>query len=176
MSRTSGRGRWVPAVVGVLAVLPVLLVGCTSTQPQVETSTPVETSTVPDAAATTTAPDSAAITIAPGSCPDVSGWLAATIGVLSTGPFTEDVLRAQPKDVTQRKLWVASQREGMDEAILTVTDPTGVPTRQTRPPGMDFIAGAKQFYAGGIHIGSRGPYRIDLTIGPDTMCVVAVYE
>ena len=176
MSRTSGRGRWNPAVVGVLAVVAVLLAGCTSNPPQVETSTQVQTSTVPGSAATTIAPESAATTIAPGSCPDVSGWLAATIGVLSMGPFTEDVLRAQPKDVLLRKLWVASQREGMDEAILTVTDPTGVPTRQTRPPGMDFVAGAKQFYAGGIHIGGSGPYRIDLTIGPDTMCIVAVYE
>jgi len=64
----------------------------------------------------------------------------------------------------------------MDEAILTVTDPTGVPTRQTRPPGRDLIANAKQFYAGEINIGGSGPYRIDLTIGPDTICIMAVYE
>jgi hypothetical protein len=168
--------QWTPAVVGVLATFAALLAGCTNSPPPTQTPTHIETSTGPGSAATTIAPDSATVTIVPGSCPDVSGWLAARTGVLSMGPFTEDELRAQSKNVTQRKLWVASQREGMDAAILTVTDPTGVPTRQTRPPGVDFIPGAKQFYAGGIHIGHSGRYRIDLTIGPDTMCVVAVYE
>jgi hypothetical protein len=158
-----------PAVVGILAICAALLAGCTSNPPQVQTSTA-------PSAATTVAPESAATTIPAGSCPDVSGWQAATLGLLSMGPFTEDVLTVQPKDVTLRKLWVSSQREGRDEAILTVTDPTGVPTRQTRPPRRDFVGGVKQFYAGGIPIGSSGRYRIELTIGPDTMCVVAVYE
>lgn len=168
--------QWTPAVVGVHAAFAALLAGCTNNPPAAETPTHIETSTGSGSAATTIAPDSAAVTIAPASCPDVSGWLAATTGVLSMGPFTEDELRAQPNEVTQRKLWVASQRDGMDAAILTITDPTGVPTRLTRPPGVDFIPGVKQFYAGGIYIGHSGPYRIDLTIGPDRMCVVAVYE
>lgn len=98
-----------------------------------------------------------------------------TAGVLSAGPLSSDTLRRQSDDSLERKFWVASQRAGREDAQLVVTNPAGVQSRQVRRSGEAFVANAKQFYPGTIHLDGAGSYRIDISVGADRLCVVADY-
>jgi hypothetical protein len=72
-------------------------------------------------------------------------------------------------------VWVASDREGQDDAHLAVTDPNGVLVTQVRRSGVAFSDNSAQFYPGVIDVGVAGPYRIEFTVGSDTMCVTVRY-
>jgi hypothetical protein len=151
-------GRISPAIL-VASVVTITATACTS-----DPSTPI-------GSATTTG----------SQCPDVSGQLVARSGVLSAGPFSAELIGPPPPyaNGTKRKLWVASQRPGHDDAILTVTPPpsfTQRPTTYRRPAGEAFVPDAAQFYAGEIDITASGTWRLDITVGRDHMCVRVAYK
>ncbi len=99
-----------------------------------------------------------------------------TSGVLSLGPFQPDTLGPQPGGCNARKIWVASQGDGHDDARLAITDPTGNQTVQHRLSGAARAFGVKQFYPGEIQVSLAGSYRLEATIGPDKMCVTVDYH
>lgn len=152
-------------VVAALLAPALLLAGC------VGGSTNTSDASGGTASGGTATRGTATVTVAPDSCPNVSGTLVATTGVLSAGPLSVDALMYQAGK--ERKFWVASQREGRDDAYLIVTDPAGVQNRQVRRSGEAFVSNAKQFYPGVIQLGVGGSYRIDIVVGSDSMCVVA---
>lgn len=111
----------------------------------------------------------------PTPCPNVSGKASATDGVLSVGSFQNYLLGPQRPGSPIRKLWVASQRGGRGEAVIVVTAPTGDRASQTRKRHA-FVRGLEQFYPGVIQAPVAGTYRIDVTVGRDTMCVKVDYR
>lgn len=174
MGRIGGNGwRWVltGSVVSVAS-----LSGCTSNSMTTVASSPSPgaTSSGPSVEHPSRSPSTA--TVNPMSCANVSGMVVATTSVLGVGPFTSDTLGPQPDGSLERKIWVSSQRAGHDDAQLAITDPAGVTVRQTRRSGESFVTNAKQFYPGVIRLHDAGPYRIEVTVGPDRMCVIADYR
>ena len=116
------------------------------------------------------------VPVEPGTCPDVSGAQAATDPPLSVGFFFADELAPLPPGLTARKLWVASDRDGDDDAIIVVTDPRQREVRQRRPSGRATVEGTPQFYPGDIATPMAGAYTIKVTVGADTICVVVRYQ
>jgi hypothetical protein len=111
-----------------------------------------------------------------GTCKDVSGRNVATSGRLSMGSFSTESLGPHAGIGPARKVWVASQRRGSDTAVLVVTDPQGHNLIERRKPGAASAKGAQQFFPGVIRVRLSGHYRLDLTVGPDTMCVTVEYH
>lgn len=110
------------------------------------------------------------------TCPNVSGRRSATEGALSVGSFRKNLLGPLRPGSPIRKLWVSSQRKGRDDAVIVITAPDGEKVTQTRESGMAFVRGAEQFYPGEIRAPMTGTYRIDVTVGSDTMCVKVDYR
>lgn len=108
------------------------------------------------------------------SCPDVSGWSAVRRGVLTAGPFADDALQASAA-THEAKLWVASDRPGLDDAFVSVTGPDGRTVTLRRPGGESSISTAAQFWPGGVPLTGSGRYRIHVTVRADELCVVAHY-
>ena len=168
---SSGLGRRVLA----FSAMAVALVGC-SLQPRPDTgpSGPTAPSSMP-IAASETAPG--VVRVEPGTCPDVSGAQAAIEPPLSVGPFLTDLLAPLPPGLTERKLWVASDRDGEDDAIIVVTDPRQRDVRQQRrPSGKATVEGTPQFYPGDIATPLAGAYMIKVTVGADSICMVVRYQ
>ena len=162
-------GRRVVAV-GVVAAA---LAGCSlQSQPDAGPSGPTASS-VPVAASETAPP---VVQVEPGTCPDVSGAQAAASPPLHVGSFLADDLAPLPPGLTSRKVWVASDRDGDDDAIVVVTDPRRLEVRQRRPSGRATMEGTPQFYPGDIATPVAGAYRIEVKVGADTMCVVVRYR
>lgn len=111
---------------------------------------------------------------AAGTCPDPTGHIMATSGVIAMGPFEDE--SAQPQAATVRKLWVWSQRKGPDDLTLQVTGPDGQTQTTTRGPSGAQVANAAQFWPGEIPVPVSGTYRIEATIGADHLCVMARYN
>jgi len=137
--------------------------------PPASTTRTVATAT---AAASSTTPG---LTVPGDECVNGSGFSYAQRGDLSAGPFTRDLL-LMPPNHTEAKLWVASQRAGQDDAALTIIDPSGKTERQIRKSGDAIVVGTPQFYPGIIRVGPPGPYRIDVRVGPDHLCVIVDYS
>lgn len=107
----------------------------------------------------------------------VSGYGFAERGDLRVGPFFAEALSVpRSTSAAAAKVWVASQREGPGDALVTVTRPEGATERQQRKPGEAFIEGAKQFYPGTIQLSGSGAYRIDVRVSTDHLCVIADYR
>jgi hypothetical protein len=157
------------------ALLVVAATGSCSTDsaapdtPSASTTRTVATSTA--AASTTTS----GLTVPGDDCVDGSGFSYAQRGDLTAGPFSRDLLLLPPNH-TEAKLWVASRRAGQDDAALTITDPSGKTERQIRKSGDAIVVGTPQFYPGIIRVGPPGPYRIDVRVGPDHLCVIVDYS
>ena len=81
-----------------------------------------------------------------------------------------------PPGLTERKLWVASDRDGEDDAIIVVTDPRQRDVRQQRPSGKATVEGTPQFYPGDIATPLAGAYMIKVTVGADSICMVVRYQ
>lgn len=111
------------------------------------------------------------MTVSGDECVNTSRYLYAQRGDLSLGPFMSDAL-SLPVGYSEAKLWVASQRDGRDEAKLNVLRPDGSTEQQSRPSGEAFVDNARQFYPGAIQVQEAGAYRIDVRVGPDHICVV----
>lgn len=159
------------ALVGLTLALIVssVVAACTSSREPPPVS-PTATSRTTQPEATRSAPETlSTITVAPKTCPDASGITIASDGVLSLGPFSS------PQPATEQKLWVASQREGADDAILRVTDPAGHTTRLVRPSGRASVDNAAQFYPGTIPVSTSGQYKLRVTVGHDEICVTAAF-
>jgi hypothetical protein len=109
-----------------------------------------------------------------GGCPHATGYLVVRSGDLSIGPFEDE--SAQPQSPATRKLWVASQRPGPDEASVHVTAPDGHTETQMRGPPRAQVANANQFWPGEIPVPVSGDYRIDATVAGDHLCVTATYR
>ena len=90
------------------------------------------------------------------------------------GPFEDE--SADPQSMPSRKLWVASQRPGRDEATLTVTAPDGHTETQRRKFSGAQVSNAKQFWPGTIPVPSSGQYRIEASVGADHLCVTTTYH
>jgi len=173
MGRIGGNGwRWVltGSVVSVAS-----LSGCTSNSMATVPSSPSPGATTSGLSVEHPGRSPSTATVNPMACANVSGMVVATTGVLGVGPFTSDTLGPQPDGSLERKIWVSSQRAGHDDAQLAITDPAGVTVRQTRS-GESFVTNAKQFYPGVIRLHGTGPYRIEVTVGPDRICVIADYR
>jgi len=95
--------------------------------------------------------------------------------MLSAGPFAAKTLGLE-SGARQRKVWVASQRPGSDDAVLVVTGPDGRRTSQRRPSGESSVPDAQQFYPGVVTAPTPGPYRIEVAVGPDRLCVTVRYR
>lgn len=95
----------------------------------------------------------------------------ATSGPLRAGPFFD----VGPAGTGERKLWVASDRDGRDDARLTVVDPNGETSAQVRKSGVAFVETAAQFYPGIVAVTVPGTYRIEIAVGQDRMCVTVHY-
>ena len=135
-------------------------------------STSARTVATPTAAVSTPTP---ALTVPGDECVNSSGYSYAQRGDLSAGPFTREAVVLPPQR-TEAKLWVASQRAGQDDAALTIVDPSGKTERQIRKSGDAIVVGTPQFYPGIIRVGPPGPYRIDVRVGPDHLCVLVDYS
>jgi hypothetical protein len=98
----------------------------------------------------------------------------ASTGIVRAGPFFDEALGVRAGH--EQKVWVASDRDGHDDAVLEVTDPNGAMVRSVREGGVASVPSAKQFYPGVIELSVSGPYRIEITVGPDRMCLVARYS
>jgi len=141
------------------------------------------TSSTPTASKPTTAQDSLpsaaattpALLVVNDDCANTSGHQYAQRGDLSIGPFMSEAL-SLPKGYAAAKVWVASQRDGLDNASLTILGPDGMTEQQTRPSGQAFVSNARQFYPGEIQVRVSGTYRIDVHVGPDHICVIAHYS
>lgn len=108
-----------------------------------------------------------------GGCAVPSGAMSARDGVISAGPF-DDNLRWLQEDGS--KLWVATSVDqdatGADtsaERINSTTPPLLVhrgpdmlAIPDGRPPGL--------FFPGSFHLPGTGTWKISVTIGPDTGC------
>lgn len=94
----------------------------------------------------------------------------ATSGLLRAGPFFDERSLSG-----ERKVWVASDREGHDDARLTVTDPKGRTSTQVREGGVAFVETAAQFYPGTVLVSVPGLYRIEIAVGQDHMCATVHY-
>lgn len=70
-------------------------------------------------------------------------------------------------------MWIASQRDGHDNAEVTIVRPDGTTERKARASGTATVSDARQFYPGTIQIPATGPYRIEVQVGPDYICVLA---
>ncbi|MDQ6897864.1 MAG: hypothetical protein M3171_14910 [Actinomycetota bacterium] len=116
--------------------------------------------------------DGRVLTVSGDECVNASGYVYAQRGDLSLGPFMSDAL-SLPAGYSEAKLWVASQRDGRDEAKLTILRLDGSTEQQSRPSGEAFVDNARQFYPGTIRVQPAGAYRIDVRVGPDHICVVA---
>lgn len=113
-----------------------------------------------------------ALTVASDECVNTTGYQYAQRGGLSLGPFMSDALSV-PSGFAAAKLWVASQRDGHDAALLSIVGPAGSTEQQSRPPGEASVSNARQFYPGTIQIQEAGAYRIDVRVGKDRVCVIA---
>jgi hypothetical protein len=173
--RMAGRARARTLTWPMLAIVLASAVGTACSSASVESGDQATTSTTSRGETTTAPHPMSTITVRPKTCPDVSGFTIASDGVLSLGPFSSEALGPAP-GAEERKLWLASQREGSDTAILLVTDPAGHTTRQARAPGKAFVDNAAQFYPGTIPVGRSGSYKLLLTIGQDTLCVTAGFQ
>ena len=169
--------------IGGAALAVDLLSACTENQAPTTADThqmPVSSSSGPSAGSswnpTTTSAAPRIASISSTSCPDVSGFDWATPVVLSLGPFTANLLAPQASDLSARKIWISSQRDGHDDALLVVTDPEGRQSRQTHRSGVAQAGGVKQFYPGDIQVILTGLYRIEVAVGPDKMCVMVNYH
>ena len=118
-------------------------------------------------------------------CPNVSGQLVARNGELSAGPFSAEAIGPRPTndissgDWTKRKVWVADQRPGHDDAVIAVTPPSATnrrPTTYRRPASTASASGADQFWPGLIDIPTSGTWRLDITAGSDHMCVTVAFN
>jgi hypothetical protein len=158
-------------LVGLTLALVVIsaVAACTDSHEPSPVSPTITTRTMPAEAATPVPETLSTITVAPKTCPDASGITIASDGVLSLGPFSS------PQPGAEQKLWVASQREGADDAILRVTDPTGHTTRLVRPSGQASVDNAAQFYPGTIPVTTSGQYKLRVTVGHDEICVTAAF-
>jgi hypothetical protein len=157
------------------ALLVVAATGSCSTDgaaPDTPSASTTRTVAMPTASASTTTPG---LTVPGDECVDGSGFSYAQRGDLTAGPFTRDLLLLPPNH-TEAKLWVASQRAGQDDAALAITDPSGKTERQIRKSGDAIVVGTPQFYPGIIRVGPPGPYRIDVRVGPDHLCVIVDYS
>ncbi len=105
----------------------------------------------------------------------VPGYWVASRGMLSAGPFAAETLGSQ-SGARQRKIWVASQRPGSDDAVLVVTGPDGRRTSQRRPTGQSSVPDARQYYPGSVTASTHGPYRIEVAVGTDRLCVIVRYR
>lgn len=94
-------------------------------------------------------------------------------GDLSIGPFEDE--SAQPQPAATRKLWVASQKLGPDEATIQITAPDGHTQTQTRGPSGAQVSNASQFWPGEIPVPASGEYRIEATVADEHLCVSASY-
>jgi hypothetical protein len=155
LHRLHARGR----VISAVAVTGLVVSGCGGSQP------------VRSAMSAGEAPSGQG-----GTCRDVSGRNVATSGRLSMGSFAAESLRPHAGTGAARKVWVASQRRGSDTAVLVVTDPKGHKLLERRKPGVASAKGVQQFFPGLIRVRLSGRYRLDLSVGPDTMCVTVEYH
>ncbi len=108
------------------------------------------------------------------SCPDVSGSTQARRGLLSLGPFSAELTQV-PADTRQAKLWIASDRSGRDDAIVSVTSPDGRTREYRRQAATASIDTAAQFWPGVIAIPVEGLYRVEVRAGADELCIRARY-
>ena len=108
------------------------------------------------------------------SCPDVSGSALARGGLLSLGPFSTELTQV-PAATHQAKLWIASDRSGRDDAVVSVTSPDGKAFEYRRPAATASIETAAQFWPGTIAIPVEGLYRIEVRAGADEVCIRARY-
>ncbi len=162
----------------------VLLTGCSasasSSVARSTDSTTVVTGSDPSVRATpspgSTTSAIRAESVGLGQCREVSGSGSAQAGLLSMGPFDADSTGPIPLGQLDRKVWVTSQRQGHDDAVLLVTDPRDRKLTQRRPAGQASASNAAQFYPGVIRAPMTGRYRIDVRVGPDTMCVLVDYH
>lgn len=159
---------------GLLGAGLVLAVACACSQSPPDAAASHTPSSAPNAtAAASTSP----LFVSGDECVMASGHDYAQRGDLSVGPFFADAINApNSARATAAKVWVASQRDGRDDALLTVTSPDGATERQTRKSGEAFVETAKQFYPGTIHLSGSGPYRIDVRVGPDHLCAIVDYR
>ena len=152
-------------------IAAIALTGACSQGTRPDTSTTVSTPGV--ALDTPTELNTAALQVTEDDCVNASGHLLARRGNLSVGPFLPAALSAEP---AAAKVWVASQRDGHDDAALTILRPDGTTQRQIRRSGEASISDAKQFYPGTIELRGPGAYRIAVHAGPDQLCVIADYS
>lgn len=156
------------------ACLVVLAAAAACSEPSSDIAPPHSSSSPPTSASTSAA---AALSVAGDQCVSVSGYTYAQRGDLSVGPFMSEALTVLPTSgPPQAKVWIASLRDGHDAAQLAVTAPNGAIERQVRKSGEAFVSNAKQFYPGGIQLSGSRPYRIDVQVGPDHLCVIADYR
>jgi hypothetical protein len=60
--------------------------------------------------------------------------------------------------------------------VLVVTGPDGRRTSQRRPTGQSSVPDAQQYYPGSVTASTTGPYRIEVAVGPDRLCVIVRYR
>lgn len=90
--------------------------------------------------------DERPLTVTGDGCEDASGHSYAQRGDLSIGPFMSDALSIAAGN-RAAKLWIASQRDGRDDAQLAITGPAGT-AHQARHSDEAFVSNARQFYPG----------------------------
>jgi hypothetical protein len=73
------------------------------------------------------------------------------------------------------KIWLGSDRDGKEDAILTVKDPSGRIDTVIRLGGTASAAGFSQFWPGTIPVSDPGPYEIEISTGQDHMCLIVDY-
>ena len=163
-----------PPVALLVVAMAAATGGCSTDgdAPDAPLASTSRTVATPKAAVSTTTPS---LTVPGDECVNSSGYTSAQRGDLSVGPFTRDLL-LMPPERTEAKLWVATQRAGQDDAALTIVDPAGKTERQIRKSADAIVAGTPQFYPGIIRVGPPGPYRIDVKVGPDHLCVLVDYS
>jgi hypothetical protein len=104
----------------------------------------------------------------------VSGATVARRGPLSLGPFSTELTQV-PTETHQAKLWIASDRSGRNDALVTVTSPDGKALEYRRPAATATIDTAAQFWPGTIAVREAGLYRVEVRAGADEVCLRARY-
>ena len=95
-------------------------------------------------------------------------------GPLRAGPF--DATRLPTTKPKVMKIWLGSVRDGKEDAILTVKNPSGHNDTVTRPGGAASAEGFAQFWPGTIPVSDPGPYEIEIVTGRDHMCLIVDYN